>query len=118
MMSNLFWLTDAEMARLPPFFPKSHDKPHVVDRSVLSGIIFINHNGVPWCDAHREYGPLTTLYNRCGRSGEKMRLRPDDGRPGVRGVSSEDNDDRLYLFEGTLHGDQPSVVFPNLRLYV
>ena len=23
-MSNLFWLTDAQMARLEPFFPKSH----------------------------------------------------------------------------------------------
>ncbi|MCA3528329.1 MAG: IS5/IS1182 family transposase, partial [Rhodobacter sp.] len=23
-MSNLFWLTDAQMERLKPFFPKSH----------------------------------------------------------------------------------------------
>jgi hypothetical protein len=23
-MSNLFWLTEAQMARLHPFFPKSH----------------------------------------------------------------------------------------------
>ncbi len=28
-MSSLFWLTDAEMARLQPFFPKSHGKPRV-----------------------------------------------------------------------------------------
>ncbi len=41
-MSNLFWLTDAQMARLQPFFPKSHGKPRVDDRRVLSGIIFIN----------------------------------------------------------------------------
>jgi transposase len=41
-MSNLFWLTDAQMARLEPFFPKSHGKPRVDDRRVLSGIIFIN----------------------------------------------------------------------------
>uniref|UniRef100_A4WTJ9 Uncharacterized protein n=2 Tax=Cereibacter sphaeroides (strain ATCC 17025 / ATH 2.4.3) TaxID=349102 RepID=A4WTJ9_CERS5 len=40
-MSNLFWLTDAQMARLQPFFPKSHGKPRVDDRRVLSGIIFI-----------------------------------------------------------------------------
>jgi transposase len=38
-MSNLFWLTDAQMARLEPFFPKSHGKPRVDDRRVLSGII-------------------------------------------------------------------------------
>jgi len=24
MMSNLFWLTDEQMERLKPFFPKSH----------------------------------------------------------------------------------------------
>ena len=37
MMSNLFWLTDAQMARLRPYFPKSHGKPRVDDRRVLSG---------------------------------------------------------------------------------
>jgi transposase len=47
-MSNLFWLTDAQMARLQPFFPKSHGKPRVDDRRVLSGIIFINRNGLRW----------------------------------------------------------------------
>ena len=56
-MSNLFWLTAAQMARLEPFFPKSHGKPRVDDRRVLSGIIFINRNGLRWCDAPREYGP-------------------------------------------------------------
>ncbi|MFT5615926.1 MAG: hypothetical protein ACI8Q6_003218, partial [Granulosicoccus sp.] len=30
------------MSRLTPFFPKSHGKPRVDDRRVLSGIIFIN----------------------------------------------------------------------------
>ena len=28
-MSDLFWLTDEQMARLQPFFPKSHGKPRV-----------------------------------------------------------------------------------------
>ncbi|MBF0860497.1 IS5/IS1182 family transposase, partial [Gluconobacter sp. LMG 31484] len=26
-MSDLFWLTDEQMGRLRPFFPKSHGKP-------------------------------------------------------------------------------------------
>lgn len=52
-MSNLFWLTDAQMERLKPFFPKSHGRPRVDDRRVLSGIIFINRNGLRWCDAPR-----------------------------------------------------------------
>jgi hypothetical protein len=30
-MSNLFWLSEAQMARLQPFFPKSHGKPRVDD---------------------------------------------------------------------------------------
>ncbi|SDD87478.1 Putative transposase of IS4/5 family [Ruegeria marina] len=55
------------MERLKPFFPKSHGKPRVDDRCVLSGIIFINRNGLRWCDAPREYGPTKTLYNRWKR---------------------------------------------------
>ena len=66
-MSDLFWLTDAQMARLAPYFPKSHGKPRVDDRRVLSGIIFINRNGLRWRDAPREYGPHKTLYNRWKR---------------------------------------------------
>ncbi|MFT8353705.1 MAG: transposase, partial [Gluconobacter japonicus] len=63
-MSDLFWLTDEQMDRLRPFFPKSHGKPRVDDRRVLSGIIFVNRNGMRWRDAPREYGPHKTLYNR------------------------------------------------------
>ena len=79
-MSDLFWLTtarqgvaqrvprgDAQMARLEPFFPKSHGKPRVDDRRVLSGIIFINRHGLRWRDAPQEYGPHKTLYNRWKR---------------------------------------------------
>lgn len=57
-MSDLYWLTDEQMARLSPYFPKSHGKPRVDDRRVLSGIIFVNRNGLRWRDAPREYGPL------------------------------------------------------------
>jgi len=70
MMSDLFWLTDEQMERLKPFFPKSHGGPRVDDRRVLSGIIFINRNGLRWCDAPREYGPPKTLYNRWKRWGD------------------------------------------------
>ena len=38
-MSDLFWLTDEQMERLRPFFPKSHGKPRVDDQRVLSGIV-------------------------------------------------------------------------------
>jgi transposase len=60
-MGNLFWLMDEQMQRLGPFFPKSHGKPRVDHRRVLSGIIFINRNWFQRCDAPREYGPPKTL---------------------------------------------------------
>eukprot|EP01036_Dinobryon_divergens_P054432 gene54432-72739_t len=66
-MSNLFWLTNMQMARLQPLFPKSHGKPCVDDRRVLSGIIFTNRNGLRWCDAPKEYDPPKTLYSRWKR---------------------------------------------------
>ena len=68
-MSDLFWLTDAQMARLKPFFPLSHGVPRVDDKRVLSGIILINRNGLRWRDAPGEYGPPKTLYNRWVRWG-------------------------------------------------
>jgi len=37
-MSNLFWLTEAQMARLRPFFPKSYGRPRVDDLRVLNGL--------------------------------------------------------------------------------
>lgn len=70
-MSDLYWLTEAQMKRLERFFPKSHGKPRVDDRRVLSGIIFINRNGLRWRDAPPEYGPPKTLYNRWKRWSDK-----------------------------------------------
>ena len=55
-MDDLFWLTEAQMERLKPFFPLSHGVPRVDDRRVLSGIIFINRNGLRWRDALNRTG--------------------------------------------------------------
>lgn len=66
-MIDIFLMTDAQMARLAPYFPKSHGKPKVDEWRVLSGIIFIKRNGLRWCVAPREYGPHKTLYNRWRR---------------------------------------------------
>jgi transposase len=59
------------MSRLEPFFHKSHSKPGVDDRCVLSGIIFININGLTWRDAPAAYGLHKTLYNRWKRWSDK-----------------------------------------------
>ena len=63
-MSNLLMLSDAQMRRIEPYFPRSHGIPRVDDRRVLSGILFVIRNGLRWCDAPREYGPHKTIYNR------------------------------------------------------
>ena len=96
MISNLFWLTEAQMERLKPFFPKSHGKPRVDDRRVLSGIIFINRNGLRWCDAPREYGPPKTLYNRWKRWGDLgvfARM--------MEGLASEGTEQKTIMIDAT-----------------
>ena len=68
-MSDLFWLTPAQLNRIEPHFPLSHGIPRVDDLRVISGIIHVIRNGLRWRDAPREYGPHKTLYNRWKRWG-------------------------------------------------
>jgi transposase len=97
-MSNFFGLTDAQMVRLQPFFPKIHGKPRVVDRRALSGIIFINRNGLRWRAAPKEYGPPKTLYNRGKRwSGKGIFARMMDGVAAEAAVSKSVMIDATYL---------------------
>src|ERR1700712_3938882 len=63
-MSDLIWLSEAQMRRIEPYFPLSHGIPRVDDRRVLSGIIFVIRNGLRWRDAPGGYGPPKTPYNR------------------------------------------------------
>ena len=70
-MSDLFWLSEAQVERLRPYFPKSRGKARVDDRRVLSWIIFIRRNGLMWKHAPAAYGPPKTLYNRWKRWSDK-----------------------------------------------
>ena len=45
-MSDLIWLSEAQMRRIEPYFPLSHGMPKVDDRRVISGIIFVIRNGL------------------------------------------------------------------------
>ena len=63
-MSDLIWLSEAQMRRIEPYFPLSHGVPRVDDRRVISGIIFVIRNGLRWRDAPKDYGPHKTIYNR------------------------------------------------------
>ena len=69
-MRDLYLLTDAQMVRLTPYFPMSHGKPRVDGRRLLSGIVFVNRNGLSWQDAPRQYAQHKTLYNLWKRWGE------------------------------------------------
>jgi len=62
--TTLFWLTDEQMKRLKPFFPKSQGKPRVYNQRVLSSLIFIYCNRLRWCDALREHDPPNTRRRR------------------------------------------------------
>lgn len=63
-MSDLFLLSEHQMARISPHFPLSHGVPRVDDRRVVSGIVHVIRNGLQWKDALSGYGPHKTLYNR------------------------------------------------------
>jgi len=63
-MSDLIWLSEAQMRRIEPYFPLWHGVPRVVDRRIISGIIFVFRNGLRWRDAPAAYGPPKTIYNR------------------------------------------------------
>ncbi len=63
-MSDHFWLSVEQLARIEQYFPLSHGVPRVDDRRVISGIIHVIRNGLRWLDAPEVYGPHKTLYNR------------------------------------------------------
>ena len=60
----MYYLSTEQIERMQPYFPRSHGKPRVDDRKILSGIIYVLKNGLMWKDAPKEYGSHKTLYNR------------------------------------------------------
>ncbi len=67
-MSGLYWLSDAEWARLEPLLPRGRRGAHRVDdRRVISGILYMLRSGGRWRDCPSAYGPYTTVYNRFNR---------------------------------------------------
>ena len=95
-MSDLFWLSDAQMACLKPYLPKSHGKPRVDERRVLSGIIFINRDGLRWRDAPKEYGLHKTLYNRWKRWSDKGIFAQM-----MMGLAADHGEDKAVMIDAT-----------------
>ncbi len=106
-MSNLCLLTAPRWSASSRFFPKSHGKPAVDDCRVLSGMIFINRNGLQWGDAPKEYGPGRALYNRLEAPERQRGRHPDHGGPGRWKRRAQDHHDRRDLTQGTPHRVEP-----------
>ena len=65
MNRDLFWLTEAQFAKIAPHLPAdTRGKARVDDRRVISGIVHVLKSGGRWIDAPFDYGPKKTLYNR------------------------------------------------------
>ena len=52
------------MLRIKPYFQLSHGVPHVDERRIISGIIFVTSNGLRWRDAPAADGPHKSIYDR------------------------------------------------------
>ena len=95
-MKGLFLLSEGQMRRIEPHFPLSHGVPRVDDRRVLSGIVYVIHNGLQWKDAPAGYGPHKTLYNRWKRWGEMgVFLRM------MEGLAAEGADPKTVMIDAT-----------------
>ena len=71
-MSDFFWFSDAQWARIKPLLPTDvRGKKRVDDRRVLSGIVHALKSGGRWTDCADVYGPKKTLYNRFVRWSER-----------------------------------------------
>jgi transposase len=71
-MSDFFWFSDAQWARIEPLLPTDvRGKKRVDDRRVLSGIVHALRCGGRWTDCAGVYGPKKTLYNRFVRWAER-----------------------------------------------
>ena len=63
----MFWLSERQLERIKPFFPKSLGVSRVDERKVLSGIIHVLRHDLRWVDAPAVYGPHTPPCNRFRR---------------------------------------------------
>src|SRR5215472_7577579 len=62
-MPKLYWLSEAEFARIEPRLRRERRDAH----RVISGIVHMLQSGARWRDCPAEYGPYTTIYNRFNR---------------------------------------------------
>jgi len=73
-MSDLFYPTEYQLARIQPYFPKPHGVPRVDDLRVLSGIIHVLKRGLQWRDtvAPGSNQDVASVNDRIGGEGESI----------------------------------------------
>ena len=64
MSGDLFWLSDAQFARIEPLPTDTRGVKRVDDHRVIGGIVHVQKSGCCWVDASPEYGSRKTFYNR------------------------------------------------------
>src|ERR1700737_2132881 len=68
MRAALYWLSEAEWAKIEVLMPRGRRGAHRVDdRRVISVIVHMLRSGARWRDCPAAYGPYTTIYNRFNR---------------------------------------------------
>ena len=69
-------LSDEEWALLAPLLPppRGAGRPYHDHRTVLNGILFWYHTGIPWRDLPERYGKWQTVYSRLRRWQQRGRL--------------------------------------------
>ena len=113
-MRTLFYLSESQLERIKPFFPRSHGAPRVDDRRVVSGIIYVIKHGLQWKDAPDEYGPHKTLYNRFirwSRLGVFNKIFTE-----LANKTSFDGSLMLHSPQGSPHGGKPAQKGDSSRL--
>ena len=64
-MDGVFWLCEAQLESIKPFFPQSPGLSRVDGSKVVSGSIYVHVTACALVDAPAPYGPHKTLSNRC-----------------------------------------------------
>ena len=99
-----FLLSDEQIDRIKPHFPAIRGTPRVDDQRVVSGMIYVLANRLPWSAIPRTYGRHTTVYRRfvrwkrLGVLDRILSILLMDGTPDpVIGGAARNMDDRIPM---------------------
>ena len=70
LKDDLSLLSERQMGMASPFFPLADGVARVV-----SGVVYVIKNGLPWRDAPKGHGPHKTLHNRFIRGSRRFNKR-------------------------------------------